>query len=94
MNKTIQFLPLVEEILCSKCEDAKPFLCNQVPLGIENTAGCSSPASQLPSVKVIVIFVFVQWKAEKTLCACLYQFNSFSRAVIPLISMFIVVQSD
>lgn len=62
MNKNIQFLPLVEEILSSKCEDAKALLCSQVPLGIENAAGCSSPASQLTSVKIIAIFVFIQWK--------------------------------
>lgn len=82
MNKNIQFLPLVEEILSSKCEDAKALLCSQVPLGVENAAGCSSPASQLTSVKVIAIFVFIQWKKEKILCAFLDQFNSLSTAAI------------
>lgn len=68
MNTNIQFLPLAEEILCSKCENAEAFLCNQVPLGIENTAGCSSPASQLTSLKVIAIFVYTVEGRKDTLC--------------------------
>jgi len=71
MNKSIQFLPLVEETLHRKCEDAVALLCDQVPLGIASTAGCSSPASQLASVKVVAISVFVHWE-EKTHCAFLY----------------------
>lgn len=68
MNKIIQFLPLVEEILHRKCEDAIALLCSQVPFGTVSTAGCSSPASQITSVRVVVIFVFVRWEEEKTLC--------------------------
>lgn len=82
MNKSIQFLPLAEEILHRKCEDAMALPCHQVPLGTGSPAGCSSPASQLAAAKVLAIFVCVHWKEEKTLCAFLYQYDNFSTAVI------------
>lgn len=40
-------------------------LCNQVPLGIVSTAGCSSSASQLASVKVVAIFVLYTGKKKR-----------------------------